>query len=293
VRRLESSDVPHSEQRRHALCHVLPIAFTYERIVSFSNKPKALVEEAALTCSAKYTFLVQRGHCGVPPPHCRTGLPVLAERNSPMSAAPYRVPVVLADNGVIRRAPAAPFPLKEFARPRVAEMFKVGDGRFVGDAVLARSGVPASGIVRGSPPSERPTCDGVMGSESSLPWSVALSVLEPSVCSDSALKPPRVGLSIRVGRRRGPEGLAASPNVHVSFRPTVGEENRGPGRPEAEGGGECLEGDDGGLERRWSGEGGGDAAVRDGERDRPSVASSKFAWRRSRVPKFLLWQFLL
>jgi len=145
VRRLESRDVPHSEQRRHALCHVLPIA---------------------LTCSAKYTFLVQRGHCGVPLPHCRTGLPVLLERNSPMSAAPYRVPVVLAANGAIRRAQAPPFPLKEFARPRVAEMFKVGDGRFVGDA--ARSGVPASGIVRGSPPSERPTCDGVV-CESSLP----------------------------------------------------------------------------------------------------------------------------
>ena len=131
-------------------------------------------------------------------------------------------------------------------------MFKVGDGRFVGDAVPARSGVVASGIVRGSPPSERPTCDGVMCGESSLPWSVALSVLEPSVCSDSAaLKPPRVGLSIRVGRRSGPEELAASPNVHVSFLPTVGEESRGPGRLEAEGGGECLEGDDGGLETRW------------------------------------------
>jgi hypothetical protein len=84
-----------------------------------------------------------------------------------MSAAPYRVPVVLAANGATRRCPAAPFPLKEFARPRVAEMFKVGDGRFVGDA--ARSGVlVASGIVRGSPPSERPTCDG-MTCKSSLP----------------------------------------------------------------------------------------------------------------------------
>ena len=52
-----------------------------------------------------------------------------------MSAAPYRVPVVLAANGAIRRAPAAPFPVvKEFARPRVTEIFKVGDGRFVGDA---------------------------------------------------------------------------------------------------------------------------------------------------------------
>ena len=158
-----------------------------------------------------------------------------------MSAAPYRVPVVLTANGAIRRCPGAPFPLKEFARPRVAEMFKVGDGRFVGDAARSRVLVARS-IVRGSPPSERPTCDGVT-CESSLPWSVVLSAL--SVCSDSVPKPPRVGLSIHLGRRSGPGELAAFPNIPVSFRPTVAEENRGPERgeaeaeAEAEGGGEC------------------------------------------------------
>lgn len=218
-----------------------------------------------LTCSAKYTFLLQRGHCGVPPPHWRTGLPVGVERNSPMSAAPYRVPVVLAANGAILRAPVAPIPLTELARPRVARLpVKAGAG-LVGDAT--RSGVPipvpvpASGTVRGSPFSERPTCDGVNCGESSLPWSEVLSA--PSSCSESALKVPRVGLSTRVGRRSGPGELVESPNVPpVSFRLIVKEGNKG--RPEADGGGEGLEGDGGGLTtRRW-----GDAAARGGEGDR-------------------------
>jgi hypothetical protein len=74
---------------------------------------KSTIYRQFLTCSAKYTFLSQRGHWGVPPPHCRTGLPVGVERNSPMSAAPYRVPVVLAANGAILRVPIAPFPLME------------------------------------------------------------------------------------------------------------------------------------------------------------------------------------
>jgi hypothetical protein len=167
VRRLESRDVPHSEQRRHALCHVLPTAFTF----FFFSIPTNVVTISGriLTCSAKYTFLLQRGHCGVPPPHWRTGLPVGVERNSPMSAAPYRVPVVLAANGPILRPPIAPFPLSEWARPRVASEAGAGTADFVGEEGTW-SGVPApvSGTVRGRPFSERPTCDGV-NCESSLP----------------------------------------------------------------------------------------------------------------------------
>ena len=188
------------------------------------------------------------------------------ERSPPTSAAPYRVPVVLAVNGEILRAPVAPLPLILFARPRVPELFMIGGGRFVGE--VARSGVPASGTVRGSPPSERPACDGVK-CESSLPWSVELSV--PSFCSESALKAPRVGLSTRVGRRSGPGELAASPNIPVSFRPMVMEGNKGPERPEADEGGEDLEGDNGGLATRCWGEGGDVAPVRDGVRGRSSV----------------------
>jgi hypothetical protein len=79
------------------------------------------------------------------------------------------------------------------------------------------------------------------------------------------LKVPRVGLSTRVGRRSGPGELVESPNVPVSFRLIVKEGNKG--RPEADAGGEGLEGDDGGLTRRW-GEVGDDAAARGGEGDR-------------------------
>ena len=177
-----------------------------------------------------------------------------------MSAAPYRVPVVLAANGAILRVPIAPVPLTELARPRVVRLpVKAGAG-LVGDATRSKVPAPASGTVRGRPFSERPTCDGVNCGESSLPWSVVLSA--PSSCSESALKVPRVGLSTRVGRRSGPGELVESPNVPVSFRLIVKEGNKG--RPEADGGGEGLEGDDGGLTtRRW-----GDAAARGGEGDR-------------------------
>jgi hypothetical protein len=91
-----------------------------------------------------------------------------------MSAAPYRVPVVLAANGAILRAPIAPFPLSELARARVARLpveagASAGTVGFVGEGGT-RSGVPvpASGTVRGRPFPERPTCDGV-NCESSLP----------------------------------------------------------------------------------------------------------------------------
>jgi hypothetical protein len=183
-----------------------------------------------------------------------------------MSAAPYRVPVVLAVNGTTLRVGVAPLPAMLFARPRVAGLLPIGAGRFVGEA--ARSDVPASGTVRGSPPSERPTCDGV-NCESSLPWSVELSA--PSVCSESALKVSRVGLSTRVGRRSGLGGLGASPNIPVCLRPMVVEGNKGPERPEADEGGEDLEGDNGGLATRCWGEGGDVAPVRDGVRGRSSV----------------------
>ena len=93
----------------------------------------------------------------------------------------------------------------------------------------------------------------------------------PSFCSESALKDPRVGLSTRVGRRSGPGELAASPNIPVSFRPTVVERNKRPERPEADEGGEYLEGDDGGLATRCWGEGGDAVPVRDGVRDGSSV----------------------
>lgn len=88
-----------------------------------------------------------------------------------MSAAPYRVPVVLAANGAILGAPIAPFPLNESARPRVAGLLvEAGAGtvHLVGEGT--RSGVPAlmSGTVRGRPFSERPICDGV-NCESSVP----------------------------------------------------------------------------------------------------------------------------
>ena len=188
-----------------------------------------------------------------------------------MSPAPYRVPVVLAAKGAIPRVPVITFPLKVFTRPRVAGLPKVGTVRLVGEA--ARSGVLTSGTVRGSPPSERPTCDGV-NCESSLPWSV-LSV--SSIFSESALKVPRVGLSIRVGRRSGLGELAASPNIPVSFRPSVVEKNRGPERAEADGGGEGLEGDNGGVSTRCWGEGGDVLPVRVGVKDRSSVVSSTFA----------------
>jgi len=59
-----------------------------------------------------------------------------------------------------------------------------------------------------------------------------------------------------------------SPNIPVSFRPTGVKENKGPGRPEADGGGEGPEGDDGGLATRRWGEEGDVAAARDGVRDR-------------------------
>jgi hypothetical protein len=85
-----------------------------------------------------------------------------------MSAAPYRVPVVFAANGTILRAPFAPFTLMECARLKVAGLLllEMGGVYFVGEG--ARSGVPASGTVRGRPFSARPTCDGV-NCESSLP----------------------------------------------------------------------------------------------------------------------------
>jgi hypothetical protein len=88
-----------------------------------------------------------------------------------MSAAPYRVPVVLAANGAILRAPIAPFPLSEWARPRIAGLpAKAGAGTMglVGEGTRSGVPVPASGTVRGRPFSERPTCDGV-NCESSLP----------------------------------------------------------------------------------------------------------------------------
>jgi hypothetical protein len=139
----------------------------------FFQNARSRTHLRVLTCSAKYTFLLQRGHCGVPPPHWRTGLPVGVERNSPMSAAPYRVPVVLAANGATLRAPIAPFPLSELARPRAAGLpVKAGEStvRFVGEGTRSSgvSTVPESGTVRGRPFSERPTCDGV-NCESSLP----------------------------------------------------------------------------------------------------------------------------
>ena len=80
------------------------------------------------------------------------------------------------------------------------------------------------------------------------------------------MKAPRVGLSTRVGRRSGPGELAESPNAPVSFRLMVREGNKG--RPEADGGGVGLEGDDGGLTTRRWGEAGDVAAARGGEGDR-------------------------
>ena len=71
-----------------------------------------------------------------------------------MSAAPYRVPVVLAANGAILRAPIAPFPLSEWARPRVARLpAEAGGGTVCFGGEDTRSGVPvpASGTVRGRP----------------------------------------------------------------------------------------------------------------------------------------------
>jgi hypothetical protein len=85
----------------------------------------------------------------------------------------------------------------------------------------------------------------------------------PSICSKSALKAPRVGLSTRVGRRSGPGELVESPNAPVSFRLIVKEGNKG--RPEADGGGEDLEGDSGGLTTRRWGEVGDVAVARGGE----------------------------
>ena len=184
-----------------------------------------------------------------------------------MSAAPYRVPVVFAANGVVLRASIAPFPVREFVRSRFAGLLEVGARRFVGEG--ARSGVPASGTVRGRPFSERPTCDGV-NCESSLPGSVGLSV--PSNCSESTLKTPRVGLNTRVGRRSGAGELVESPNTRVSFLPTGGKENNGTERREADGGGEGLEGDDGGLTTGDGGEGEDVTAVGDVVRDRSLVA---------------------
>lgn len=89
-----------------------------------------------------------------------------------------------------------------------------------------------------------------------------------SICSESVLKAPRVGLSTRVGRRSGPGELGGSPNapVPVSFRLIVKEGNKG--RPEADERGEGLEGDDGGLTARSWREVGDVAAARGGEGDR-------------------------
>jgi hypothetical protein len=211
--------------------------------------------DVSLTCSAKYTLLPQRGHWGVPLPHCRTGLPVGVERKSPMSPAPYRVPVALVLKGATLGVPVVPFTPRDGVRPRVAGLFGIGSGRFEGEAALSR--VPVSGTVRGRPPSERPACD--RNCESSLPWSVLLSV--PSVCSGSGLKATRVGLRTRVGRRRGPGELVESPKIPVSFRPTVVEENKGPLRPEAWG-----ESKGGLATRRWGKEGDLSPA-REGDRD--------------------------
>jgi hypothetical protein len=165
-----------------------------------------------------------------------------------MSAAPYRVPVVLAANGAILRAPIAPFTPRECARPRVAGVpDEAGAGvvRCVGEGTLSGVPVPTRGTVRGRPFSERPTCEGV-NCESSLPWSVVLSAL--SICSESVLNAAREGLSMRVGRRSGPGELGESPNNPVSFRLIVKEGNNG--RPEVNGGGEGLEGDNGGVATR-------------------------------------------
>ena len=96
-------------------------------------------------------------------------------------------------------------------------------------------------------------------------------------CSESALKVPRVGLSTRVGRRSGPGELVEFPNAPVSFLLIVNEGNKG--RPEADGGGEGLEGDDGGLATRGRGWGevGDVAAARGGERDISLGVWGKFA----------------
>lgn len=68
------------------------------------------------TCSAKYTLLPHLGHCGVTPPHCRTGLGVASP-----SAAPYLVPVDVCFTGVFTfsndRADT-----DELDRPGVADM---------------------------------------------------------------------------------------------------------------------------------------------------------------------------
>jgi hypothetical protein len=81
----------------------------------------------------------------------------------------------------------------------------------------------------------------------------------------------------------------------VSFLLIVVEGNEGPALAPPETGerGEGLEGDDGGLSTRRRGEGGDVTAARVGERDRSLAVWGKFARRRSRIPKFLLWQFLL
>jgi hypothetical protein len=83
------------------------------------------------------------------------------------------------------------------------------------------------------------------------------------MCSESVLKAARVGLSTRVGRRSGPGELVESPNAPVSFLLIVKEGNKG--RPEVDGRGEGLVGDDGGLTARsWVDV----AAARGGEGDR-------------------------
>src|SRR6266404_9001007 len=132
-----------------------------------------------------------------------------------------------------------------------------GSGRFVGDS--ARLGVPASGTVRGRPPSERPECDGVTCG-SSLLSSAVLSL--PSVRSASTMKAPRVGLRTRVGRRRGLGELAAFPEAFP-----VG--NKVPLRVEVCGGGVSLGDREGGLAvLRCAGDAVGDVSVaREGDTD--------------------------
>lgn len=205
------------------------------------------------------------------------------------------MPVAVAVSGVM----IGPFSIED-ERPGVAEDLVYADGgALVGDAEALRSGV--SGTVRGRPPWKRPACDSVPSaivrsgaSSSPLPSSSASNLCVFDVSSGNVA---RVGLRVRVGRSKG-AGDDRELNAPVFWRPTVEGENRGPPRGR-EGGGDVLL-------RAWGGElvltaRGGDKSGEEGE-ERPvrvgvrrptSERWGRLACRRSRVPKYLLWQFLL
>jgi len=218
----------------------------------------------------------------VPPPHCLpVAIGVMGDAVLPLNAAPYRVPVLIGARGTAIRPlemtlpPLAPTP----SAPSVV----VGGARTGVDGALTGLGVRGGPViadpratVRGRPPAPRPVCDGVpliQSSSSCFDSSFMPSYGSSSIAAgfDCSINVGRTGLYVRVGRNIG---WVEETALEVSKAPSVGFFLAG-----------RVEAVDGGERER----GGRDAPAREGEVGgdiRTSSRSGRFAWRRSRVPKF-------